>query len=300
VSNELQVTNNIDSAIERVLLKGDLSQLTEQQRLSYYKSLCESLKLNPLTQPFEYLTLQGKTVLYAKKGATEQLRLIQGVSITQLTTQRVEDVYIVTAPAIDKTGRTDQGTGAVAIGRLQGDALANALMKAETKAKRRVTLSLCGLGMLDETELETIPGATQWSPKEREDYVKSKTAALQSDIDKQKSTVTKQLEASLADLPPVAPIIEPLAETVAAAPNISESEISVKVTKVQKLNGRTGEYRKIYWDGGAASCFDKGEFDTIDRLDAGDSITAEVKDNGRYLNIVRILDIWPAESGVPF
>ena len=32
-------------------------------------------------------------------------------------------------------------------------------MKAETKAKRRVTLSICGLGMLDETEVESIPDA---------------------------------------------------------------------------------------------------------------------------------------------
>ena len=32
-------------------------------------------------------------------------------------------------------------------------------MKAETKAKRRVTLSLVGLGMLDETETVTIPDA---------------------------------------------------------------------------------------------------------------------------------------------
>jgi hypothetical protein len=37
--------------------------------------------------------------------------------------------------------------------------MANALMKAETKAKRRVTLSICGLGMLDESEVESIPGA---------------------------------------------------------------------------------------------------------------------------------------------
>ncbi len=34
-------------------------------------------------------------------------------------------------------------------------------MKAETKSKRRVTLSLCGLGMLDESEVETIPGAVR-------------------------------------------------------------------------------------------------------------------------------------------
>jgi hypothetical protein len=49
--------------------------------------------------------------------------------------------------------------GAVAIAGLKGEALANALMKAETKAKRRVTLSISGLGMLDETEAEDLPGA---------------------------------------------------------------------------------------------------------------------------------------------
>jgi hypothetical protein len=32
-------------------------------------------------------------------------------------------------------------------------------MKAETKAKRRATLSLCGLGMLDETEVASVPEA---------------------------------------------------------------------------------------------------------------------------------------------
>ena len=51
----------------------------------------------------------------------------------------------------------DESTGAVTVGDLKGDALANALMKAETKAKRRVTLSIAGLGWLDETELDPIP-----------------------------------------------------------------------------------------------------------------------------------------------
>jgi len=40
-------------------------------------------------------------------------------------------------------------------------------MKAETKAKRRGTLSICGLGMLDESELETIaelPKAMKQAP----------------------------------------------------------------------------------------------------------------------------------------
>jgi hypothetical protein len=39
------------------------------------------------------------------------------------------------------------------------DEKANAIMKAETKSKRRATLSICGLGFLDETEIETIRDA---------------------------------------------------------------------------------------------------------------------------------------------
>jgi len=71
--------------------------------------------------------------------------------------ERLGDIYIVTARAKDRTGREDESTGAVPLGNLKGDALCNALMKGETKAKRRVTLSIAGLGWLDETELETIP-----------------------------------------------------------------------------------------------------------------------------------------------
>jgi hypothetical protein len=42
---------------------------------------------------------------------------------------------------------------------LPPEELANAFMKAETKAKRRVTLSICGLGFLDESEIESIAEA---------------------------------------------------------------------------------------------------------------------------------------------
>ena len=155
------IQGNELTQIETVLVAGDLAKLSADQRLTYYQRLCESLGLNPLTQPFQYLQLSGKLVLYATKSCTEQLRQLHGVSITGITSAQVGDVYIVTATAMDKNGRTDCATGAVAIAGLKGDALANGLMKAESKAKRRLTLSLCGLGMLDETEIETIPGAVR-------------------------------------------------------------------------------------------------------------------------------------------
>jgi len=42
---------------------------------------------------------------------------------------------------------------------LKGEAAANAFLKCITKAKRRVTLSISGLGFSDETEMDDIPGA---------------------------------------------------------------------------------------------------------------------------------------------
>jgi hypothetical protein len=150
---------NSATALESVLIGGDLSKLQPEQRIAYYKAVCESVGLNPLTKPFDYLTLSGKTVLYAKRDATDQLRKIHGVSLRVTGRETIEGVYVVTAAATDSKGRTDESTGAVTIAGLRGDGLANAFMKAETKAKRRVTLSICGLGLLDETEIETIPNA---------------------------------------------------------------------------------------------------------------------------------------------
>jgi hypothetical protein len=146
--------------VEQALLEGDLSELTADQRVAYYRKTCESTGLNPLTRPFEYIHLNGDLTLYARKGATDQLRRINGVSITQIEKDYEPDtgLYTVTAYARDEEGRTDVDEGVVSAPG-GGDALANARMKAMTKAKRRVTLSICGLGWLDESELDTIPSA---------------------------------------------------------------------------------------------------------------------------------------------
>lgn len=151
----------VGAAVEQVLIGGDLSKLTPEQRVSYYKAVCDSVGLNPLTRPFDYITLNGKLTLYAKRDCTDQLRSRPGKEVSVKITDRatIEGVYVVTAQATDKGGRTDESTGAVNIAGLKGDFLANAFMKAETKAKRRVTLSICGLGLLDETEVESIPDA---------------------------------------------------------------------------------------------------------------------------------------------
>jgi len=145
--------------MESVLVEGDLSKLTVPQRLSYYKNLCETMGLNPLSKPFGYIIINNRLTLYALKDCTEQLRKIHGVGITDQVMKFDGGLCIVTVKGQDRKGRSDIATGAVDIKGLTGEKQANAIMKAETKAKRRLTLSLVGLGMLDESEAYSVDDA---------------------------------------------------------------------------------------------------------------------------------------------
>jgi hypothetical protein len=148
------------SILERVIIAGDLSRLAPADRVQYYQAVCDSVGLNPLTKPFDYLSLNGKLVLYATKTATDQLRSIKGISIDGAERDLSDPDYatwLVTGH--DAAGRVDTEIGTVTIGGLRGEAKANAIMKALTKGKRRLTLSLAGLGWLDETEVGSIPAS---------------------------------------------------------------------------------------------------------------------------------------------
>lgn len=160
MSNEI-TTQDAQKSLAKVILDGDLSKLSPIDKVAYYKNVCVSVGLNPLTQPFKFIKFRdGKEQLYAGKDCTEQLRKLHGVSIKIVAREKIDDVYIVTAQATTKDGRIDESTGARTVKGKFGDSLANDYMAAETKAKRRVTLSICGLGFLDESEIESISGAT--------------------------------------------------------------------------------------------------------------------------------------------
>lgn len=161
----LQRYENQDAALfEKVMLKSDLAGLSPLETVTHIKNICDSLGLNAITNPIEVFEFQGKKKLYFKKEATEQLRSLKKISISIKETKMVDDLYVVIAEAHTRDGRIDSSTGVVIMGQLKGEAKANAMMKAETKAKRRVTLSICGLGFLDESEVDSIPNAKKISP----------------------------------------------------------------------------------------------------------------------------------------
>lgn len=205
------------SKIEAVLASGDLSKFSAEERVAYVTSVCESVGLNPLTRPFEYQTFQGKLVLYARKDATEQLRKIHRISVTDIKKEIIGDLLHITVYGQDATGKSDLATGVVPIANLKGVDLANAYLKCETKAKRRFTLSICGLGILDESELEDLRTASQT-----------------------RDVRAKQIEARLAEeieLDPEPPL-EPQDFLTEAASEPPKPDLGEYVVKVGKNKGK--------------------------------------------------------------
>ncbi len=166
----------INAVMERVMLYGDLSLLTAPQRILYYRRYCESLGLNWLTKPFDFMWVkdpQDKTrerlILYDNATASAQLRDNRKITITSVTHTISDGLVIVTVAGATPDGRTDFEVSAVPLekeewinGQRSGaftplgpTEKANAFMKAVTKAKRRLTRSLAGLNMPDIDDVES-------------------------------------------------------------------------------------------------------------------------------------------------
>lgn len=154
-----EIANLTPDTLEALVLNGDLSKLNQGQLLAYYKYRCEVVGLDPSTKPFDVLVLGGKKILYATKECSSQLSENHKLSPTIISTKTDAGIYEVQARVAGPDGRMTDDIGCVSIDGLKGEALCNARMKSVTKAKRRAILTHCGLGMPDESEIETIPGA---------------------------------------------------------------------------------------------------------------------------------------------
>lgn len=155
--------------IASYISNGDVSGLDSDQLVTLYAALCAKLGLDPAFQPFSVVTFKGgKKLLYVNRGATDIMARRNGVSRRVIKEPRVigvpshvggsKEILVVVCVARAETpdGRWEESLAVVAY-----DDPVNSFMKAETKAKRRATLAVLGLGLTtDESELESIPGVS--------------------------------------------------------------------------------------------------------------------------------------------
>ena len=144
--------------MELVLGSGELSKLTPKQRVEWTLRLCQSMGLNPMTRPIRFLKLGPEVVAYVTRDGTDQLRRLHKVSL-QVVNQSIDGaICTVHVRATMPDGRADEDFG-VTVLPPAGELRANGIMKAIAKGKRRVTLSIVGLGFLGEDEHDTLPNA---------------------------------------------------------------------------------------------------------------------------------------------
>lgn len=154
-----------DQALD-LIARGELQSLTPRDRLLYYVKRCEAIGLDPATQPLEFMRLNGKLKLYAKKETAAQLTRLHKLSVMLVRDpeeqKRAGGLFAVAHARVKgPDGRESDDVGLVSLDNQRGEAYANACMKAATKAKRRAVLGHCGLGELDESELEGIRGRVE-------------------------------------------------------------------------------------------------------------------------------------------
>jgi len=157
---DIEISADVESAIAQMQASGkDTGSLTAQQRAGYVTALCRALRLNPLTSPVQFIKLNGKEVLYVTRTATDQLAAIHGLNRKTVRGPEIVDIAgtKIAICAVEVTlpnGRSETATATLPV----ADP-AMLYMKLETKAKRRGTLAILGLGLLAEEEAESIPGA---------------------------------------------------------------------------------------------------------------------------------------------
>lgn len=169
MNNSLVVAQTKLDAIEKLLAQGDLTPMTQPQRLDYMRSMCKLLGISMLGQPFDFIKnpKTGTLGMYANSKAAAQLRGVYKISLRIASTERIQDLFICTIEAETAKGRKDADIGAISLKGLSGTDAANATMKALTKGKRRATLSLCGLGSLDADTMKELSDAESKRSAER-------------------------------------------------------------------------------------------------------------------------------------
>jgi hypothetical protein len=147
-------------SIEEIVATGDLSEMNDEQRTQYYMGTCERLKLDAYSRPLGWSESTGvdgkkRLLLFCKRTGSDQLRRIFGISVISLERLDVSNPSVATYRVEGRMsdGRTSMSTASEPIAGKSGNALANALMSCESKAKSRLTLEMSGAGLLDEVEV---------------------------------------------------------------------------------------------------------------------------------------------------
>lgn len=173
MKKELQKVT-IDISVENLnkfYRTGDVINFTDVEKIQVMHMLCKRLELDPITRPLDLIKLPptNKTpereIWYLTASGCEMIAAKWKMSfkIKEKGVDRDSGIaYFIIEGTIPETNRTDEATAYVQCLTINpkgekelffGTNMANALMKCETKARRRLIKRLTGLDYIDEDDL---------------------------------------------------------------------------------------------------------------------------------------------------
>lgn len=246
---------------KKFAIQHNVESLTPEERTQYLRDASEFFGLDPDMNALDLIYMSDeylgpkRLVVYARKGTTDILRGIKGITIVSVSQIDVPGTASFVAIGTDKAGRQEIAVGSSPIAGLTGERLASAVMTAQTRAMRRLTLQFVGGGLLDESEVNsqqapTAPlaasaAALAGAPTVVPPPLGAPSSATGKDItkveyptesafEKQQREMREEASRQLRqDKNPVIPTTE-TAITPAPAPVTTESEPTTEPAKVRK------------------------------------------------------------------
>lgn len=166
--------NNEVTKQQEALVKATLSQdwgrTNDQVKVRFIAHLCNQLSIPAVMNPFIFIKTKNGQKLYTPSEGAYLIASKNRIStkIKDRSYDKERQIYSVTVECSTPDGRTSEDIGHMFLGGLQGENLANAMMKAETKAKRRAILSTVGLSVLTEDAIPYVTSDSVVRPGEVE------------------------------------------------------------------------------------------------------------------------------------
>ena len=153
---EPKQNGTMPSSTMRAMLYNEWHKVAEQDRFKHIQNLCTVLNIPTPMNPFRFIEMKGRTVLYAGVEAAQLLARLNNLSITTTGKSLDADANLLTIDmkAVDGNGRTVENFGCIYLGGLVGQERGNAIMKCHTKTFRRTVFTAVGLSAADEDDLE--------------------------------------------------------------------------------------------------------------------------------------------------
>lgn len=180
MSNEYIPTDNEKKLLMKFALEGSVHTWSQQDKVAYLACVNKKAGLpfgtiGLLRTEYEDWKTKQKVIKefpYASRQTTIELAASREISLEQKKEYIAQDEARYTYRATDiRTGRFIEAVGSCSLINSKGNPLdatarSNKIMHAETKAKRRASLEICGLAFLDDTEVDSVEGATRLELKE--------------------------------------------------------------------------------------------------------------------------------------